>query len=276
MSPWIAGLDSGPAGISRGEFGAFALPRVLELLARHEIRSTFFVPGHTAIAYPDLVRRIRDEGHELGHHGWVHESLAGLDREREAEIFERGLEALDQVAGGRPVGYRAPSAEFSPNTIEILLEYGMRYDASLSASDFTPYYLRRGDSWPADAPYVFGDSVDIVEIPFFWGLSDFTYFEFVPGVSMQQSPASAVYEIWAGEFDYAYAFVPGGVYDLCMHPQVIGRGHRLVMVERLIQHMKSREGVVFEPLHEFVTRWREAIPLEEWLLGSPLHAPQDR
>src|SRR5262249_14215067 len=174
-----------------------------------------------------LVRRIRDEGHELGHHGWVHESLIGLHPGREREIFARGLEALGEVAGVRPVGYRAPSAEFSAITVEILLEFGIEYDASMSASDFTPYYLRRGDSWSTDGRYRFGESVDIVEIPFFWGLSDFTYFEFVSGETMQQAPPSAVYEIWRGEFDFACASAPGGVYDLCLHPQVIGRGHRL-------------------------------------------------
>ena len=274
MSPWVAGMGAGLAAVSRGEFGAFALPRILELLARYEIRSTFFVPGHTAVAYPDLVRRIRDEGHELGHHGWVHESLIGLDAEREREIFARGLEALEEAAGIRPVGYRAPSAEFSANTVDVLLEFGIQYDASLSASDFTPYYLRRGDAWSADGPYAFGECVEIVEIPFFWGLSDFPYFEFVSGETTQQAPPSAVYEIWQGEFDFAYASAPGGVYDLCMHPQVIGRGHRLAMVERLIEHMRSFEGVVFEPLHEYAARWRRENPLEQWLLSSPVHAPE--
>ena len=277
MSVWIGSLRSNsPAAISRGEFGAVAVPRILELLRRHDIRATFFVPGHTALAYPDLVRAIDADGHEIGHHGFVHENPVGLDEATERMTFERGFEALDQVVGARPVGYRSPSADFSPNTIDLLLEHGIVYDASCSASDFTPYYLRQGDQWPSDAPYVFGTNVDIVEIPFYWGLSDFAFFEFVPGFATEQRTASSVYDIWNGEFEYAYANCPGGVYDLCMHPQSIGRGHRLVMLERFVEHMKSHEGVAFEPVREYVDRWRTANPLEQWVAARPVHAGRNR
>src|SRR5712691_4260608 len=146
LSPWVFEMAEGNvAALSRGEFGAVALPRLLDLLERHGIAATFFVPGHTAVAYPELVRRIRDAGHELGHHGWVHEPLSLLEPDRERELLERGLEELDRVAGVRPVGYRAPSVDVSASTVEILLEYGFLYDASFSGTDFEPTYLRRGD-----------------------------------------------------------------------------------------------------------------------------------
>jgi peptidoglycan/xylan/chitin deacetylase (PgdA/CDA1 family) len=260
------------ADLSRGEFGAFAMPRILELLAAYEITTTFFVPGHTALAYPELICQIRDAGHELGHHGWVHESVVGLGVERERSMLQLGLDALDRVAGVRPVGYRAPSVEVSDHTVDILLEHGFRYDASFSGSDFTPYYLRHDDASPGDAPYVFGETVDLVGIPFYRGLSDFTYFEFVGGATYQQLPASAVYEIWLEEFEYAHEHAPGGVYDLALHPQVIGRGHRLTMLERLIQEMKAREGVVFSRLGEYADRWRGENPLDAWLESEPIHA----
>jgi hypothetical protein len=223
ISPWAHEMaGDNVADLSRGEFGAFAMARILELLATYGIRTTCFVPGHTALAYPELICQIRDAGHEIGHHGWVHESVVGLGVEREREVFQRGLDALDRAAGIRPVGYRAPSVEVSAHTVDILLEHGILYDASFSGSDFTPYYLRRGDSWPGDAPYVFGETVDLVGIPFYRGLSDFTYFEFVGGATYQQLPASAVHEIWLAEFEYAHTHAPGGVYDLAVHPQVIG------------------------------------------------------
>jgi peptidoglycan/xylan/chitin deacetylase (PgdA/CDA1 family) len=273
MSVWIGSHNSNnPAMISRGEYGAVVIPRILDLLSRHEIRTTFFVPGHTALAYPGLTREIRDRGHELGHHGWVHENPANFDLDGEREVFRRGLDALERVAGVRPRGYRSPSVDFSPNTIDILIENQISYDSSCSASDFVPYYLRQGDRWPADAEYVFGDSVDIVEVPFYWGLSDFAHFEFVTGFTVAQNTASAVREIWQGEFDYAYDNCPGGMYTLTLHPQSIGRGHRLVMVEQLIEHMKARDGVVFEPMGAFVDRWRAANPLTEWLATRPVHA----
>ena len=134
MSVWIGSHNSNnPAQISRGEFGAVAVPRILDLLERHKIATTFFIPGHTALAYPGLVRDIRDRGHEIGHHGWVHENPAHFDLDGEREVFRRGLEALQEVAGIVPPGYRSPSVDFSPNTIDILLENGIAYDSSCSA-----------------------------------------------------------------------------------------------------------------------------------------------
>jgi peptidoglycan/xylan/chitin deacetylase (PgdA/CDA1 family) len=260
------------AALSRGEFGAVAVPRILALLRRHDIRATFFIPGHTALAYPDLVRSIAADGHEIGHHGWVHEGLSRLEADREREYLARGLEALDTVAGVRPAGYRAPGVDVSINTVEILLEHGFVYDASFSGSDFEPYYLRRGDHFPSDGPYVFGESVDLVGIPFSWGLSDFQYFEFVPGITVRQDTPSAVYEIWHGELEWAHAHVPGGVYVLTMHPQAIGRGPRLQMVERLIEAARNLDGAVFERLGDYAARWRAEHPLDEWLATGPVHA----
>ena len=132
--------------------------------------------------------------------------------------------------------------------------------------------MRRADAWPSDGPYAFGETVDLIGIPFYRGLSDFTYFEFVGGATYQQSPASAVYEIWHEEFDSAYENAPGGVYDLAMHPQVIGRGHRLAMLERLIVAMKAKDGVSFGRLDDYADRWREANPLADWLKTGSIHA----
>jgi peptidoglycan-N-acetylglucosamine deacetylase len=273
LSPWVFEMAEGNvAALSRGEFGAVAVPRILELLERHAIPATFFVPGHTALAYPDLVRRIKDDGHELGHHGWVHEPLSRLEPDEERRLLELGLDALDRVAGVRPAGYRAPGVDVSVNTVEILVEHGFAYDASFSGTDFEPYYLRVGDRFPSDGPYEFGRTVDLVGIPFSWGLSDFQYFEFVAGALPRQDTPSAVFEIWSGELEWAHANVPGGVFDLTMHPQAIGRGSRLAMVERLIELATSLDGVVLERLGDYAARWREEHPLAEWLAAAPVHA----
>ena len=273
LSPWVFEMAEGNvAALSRGEFGAVAVPRILALLRRHDIRASFYVPGHTALAYPDLVRSIAADGHELGHHGWVHEGLSRLEPDREREYLVRGLEALDRVAGVRPAGYRAPGVDVGVNTVDLLLEHGFTYDASFSGSDFQPYYLRHGYRFPTDGPYVFGETVDLVGIPFSWGLSDFQYFEFVPGITVRQDPPSAVYEIWHGELEWAHANVPGGVYVLTMHPQVIGRGPRLAMVERLIEAASNLDGAVFERLGDYAGRWRAEHPLGEWLATRPIQA----
>ena len=106
----------------------------------------------------------------------------------------------------------------SKRTLELLVEYGMSYDSTCAGSDFTPYYARIGDEFSKGEPYVFGTSVDSVEVPFSWILDDFPHMEFEPGlVSTEQSAPATVLEIWQGEFDFAYDEVPGGVFDLCMH-----------------------------------------------------------
>jgi peptidoglycan-N-acetylglucosamine deacetylase len=274
MSAWIGSFKSDNLSmISRGEFGAVVgLPRILDLLRKRGIRATFCVPGHTAYAYPTLVKRIHEQGHELVHHGWVHENPADFDREGERSNLERGLEALDKAAGVRPKGYRSPAWDFSKNTIDLLLEYGFVYDSSCMGNDFYPYYLRNDDEWSTTEPYVFGKSCELVEIPVTWGLDDFPAFEYVPGWNTGLAPPSAVEEIWKRDFDYALINCQGGIYNLTMHPQVIGRGHRMLMLERLIDYFKGREGAVFETLGEYVERWKADNPLERWKAANPLYA----
>lgn len=271
-SVWISETEN-LAMISRGEFGAVAIPRILALLERHRAEATFFVPGHTAFAYPGLVGEIAAAGHEIGHHGWVHENPAKLDRSQEREAFTRGLEALAEVAGVKPTGFRSPAGDYSPNTIEILLEHGLRYDSTFSGSDFEPYYVRRGDRISKTEAYGFGEPCELVEMPMAWALDDFPLFEFEPGWSYSQHPPSHVFEIWQREFEWAYENAPGGVFTIIMHPQVIGRGSRLAMLEQLVEQMAAREGVVFEALRTCEARWREAHPLDAYKATDSVHNP---
>lgn len=265
ISLWIGPFKArSPSAISRGEFGAVGCRRILRLLEREQIPGTFFVTGHTAETYPEVVREIAAAGHEIGHHGYLHENPLALETpEREREVLLRGLTALDSVAGIRPIGYRSPSWDNSPWTIELLLEQGFRYESSLMGDDFTPYWCRVGDVVQDDGPYLFGDPVDLVEMPVSWILDDFPHFEYLslraigannPGLSAP----SKVEEVWRGEFVFMYRDVPNGVFTLTMHPQVIGRGHRLLMLERLIAWMKEHPGVQFATLRSAAQTFRDA------------------
>jgi len=270
LSLWIGTFQSGnPSMLSRGEFGAVSIPRILRLLASLDARATFFIPGHTVYAYPDTVRSIAAAGHEIAHHGWVHESPARFDLAGERSNLERGLEALDAILGVRPLGYRSPAAELTSHTVPLLLDLNFVYDSSCLATDFYPYYLRAGDISSATEPYVFGETTELIEAPFSWSLSDFSRFEFVWSTNPGFSSPSAVEEIWQGEFDFAYRDCLGGAYILTLHPQVIGRGHRMLMFERLLDYIHHHSDVVFEPLIEYIQRWQQTNPLEEWVKTNP-------
>jgi peptidoglycan/xylan/chitin deacetylase (PgdA/CDA1 family) len=270
MSSWIGTMKSrNPSMISRGQFGAVAIPRILDLLDAHRVRSTFAVPGHTAYAFPRLVAQIRDRGHELAHHGWVHENPADFDEAGERRVLERGLEALKRVAGVRPTGYRSPAWDLSERSVDLLLEYGFTYDSSCMGDDFHAYYLRSGDAWSRDTAYRFGRTTSLVELPVTWGLDDFPPFEFVLGTNEGLKAASAVEENWRGDFDWAYAHCPGGIFNLTLHPQTIGRGHRMLLLDRLLGHMAERDGVAFETLGDYAARWRAENSLEQWCKANP-------
>ena len=262
ISLWIGPFEArSPSMISRGEFGAVGVGRILALLERTGIPATFFVTGHTAETYPSLVRDIAAAGHEIGHHGYLHENPISLEsRERELEVLLRGFEALERTANVRPTGYRSPAWDNSPHTIELLLEQGFRYESSLMGDDFTPYWCRVGDQIQEDGPYLFGQEVDLVEMPVSWILDDFPHFENVSLktglLTVGLSAPSKVEEIWRGEFDFMIRNVPGGVFTLTMHPQVIGRGHRMQMLERLISYLSGHDGVQFTTLGDAAEAFR--------------------
>lgn len=263
ISLWIGPMGAkSPSMISRGEFGAVGVMRILRLLEREAIPATFFVTGHTAETYPTQTRAIAEAGHEIGHHGYLHENPIDLSPADEERVLLRGLAALDAVTGVRPTGYRSPSWDNSPNTIDLLLKHGFRYESSLMADDFTPYWARTGDAINLEGPYRFGQSVDLVELPVSWLLDDFPHFEYIrlPNrVSPGLSAASKVEEIWRDEFDFMVRDVPGGVFTLTMHPQVIGRGHRVLMLERLIAHFRE-SGAQFTTLATASDTFRTLSP----------------
>ena len=270
MSAWIGSARSNnPSMISRGEFGAVAIERILPLLEQYAVRATFPIPGHTALAYPGLVRRIADAGHEIAHHGWVHENPARFERAQERGILERGIDALEAVVGTRPRGYRSPAWDLSHDTISLLRELGFVYDSSMMGHDTYPYYVREGDAWSVDAPYRFGRCVDLVEIPVSWGLDDFPLSEHVPGFLQGLRPASEIETLWREDFDYGREHAPGGVFTLTLHPQTIGRGNRLLMLERLLAYFSDFDTVQFSTMLEYASTWRDANPLDAWVRANP-------
>jgi peptidoglycan/xylan/chitin deacetylase (PgdA/CDA1 family) len=237
MSGLVARGLTTPTPVSRGEFGAVALPRILDLLKKYDIKSSFFIPGVVIGTYPELCERIVKEGHEVGNHGWTHVPPSSLSYEQEEEGLARGNEAVRALTGKNPAGYRSPSWDLGPNTLKLLLKYGFLYESSMMANDHEPYFVREGDVVHLDKPMEFGRPTSLLEMPISWSLDDFPHFEFLrmansvmPGLMN----ASAVLENWLDDFEYMKHTCDWGVLTYTCHPYVIGRGHRMLMLERLI------------------------------------------
>jgi peptidoglycan-N-acetylglucosamine deacetylase len=256
--------------LSRGEFTTVATPRVLDLLKRQKILASFAVPGHTAYAFPQLMARIRDEGHEFVHHGWVHENPADFDESGERLILERGIEAIYKTAGVKPVGYISPANDFSKTTLKLLNEFGFLYDGSFFGDDFNAYYARINDSWSSDTPYQFGEIVDLVELPWSWHLDDFPCFEFVLGFNSGLLNPDEVEKVWKSEFEFAYNHCPDGIFILTMHPETIGRGARLLMLERFIEFAKGHSDVAFDTAENYARTWKGRNPIKQWCAANPM------
>lgn len=263
ISVWIGSMGSrSPANVSRGEFGVVGARRLLELLRDFDIPSTWFVPGHTIDTYPDVARAVAEAGHEIGHHNYCHENPRSLDADQERSVLERGIECIVRLSGSPPRGYRSPAWDLSPNTLSLLVEMGFLYDSSLMAGDFSPYRPRAGDELRTDEPFGFGQEIDLVEIPVDWSLDDWPYFNVNwPAHHVGLRTPDEVYAVWAAEFDYLHDRVGAGVFTLTMHPQVIGRGHRLLMLERLIEYIRGHDGVVFRTMTEVAAEWKAQHPL---------------
>jgi peptidoglycan/xylan/chitin deacetylase (PgdA/CDA1 family) len=250
-SLWITTLKLVSATpLSRGEYAArVGVPRVLDVLAKHGIQATFFVPGHTAEAFPTQVREIAKRGHEVAAHGYLHETPVGLSRDGENAILARAEDVLTEVIGQKPAGYRSPAWDLSEHTIELLSERGYLYDSSLMLDDFRPHWARTGDRLHPDNRFVRGADSAVVELPVAWELDDFPYFHFVTRpVNPGLRKPSDVLEIWLGEFKYCHEHVANGVFILTMHPEIIGRGPRVEMLSALIGEMKRRPGVTFSTM----------------------------
>lgn len=266
VSLWTTTMRQNTATpLSRGEYGArVGIPRILELLSKKGLQATFFTPAHTAVSFPDAIRAIVAGGHEIALHGDCHETPVGLDEKEEAALLDHQIERLRRILGPDycPQGYRSPAWDLNESTISLLQSRGLLYDSSMMADDFRPYLAPLNARATAEK-YLRGEPSTIVELPVAWELDDFPYFTFLnkPLYSGLRSPAE-VFEIWRDEFDVCHDMA--GCFVLTTHPQIIGRGPRIRMLERLIDHMAA-QGTSFKTCATTAADWRMA--------GSEKNAP---
>ena len=222
--------------LSRGEYGAVdGLPRILRLLDKHQVPASFFIPAVSAALHPQMIKDIQASGrHEIGVHGWIHERLPQLNNELEEQrLLNQSIELLTEMTGRKPVGYRAPSWQFSFWTMQQIKDAGFLYDSSLMASDDAYELL------------LDGKPTGVIELPIERILDDAPYFG--GGANGSNPSIEAVYEVFESEFNVALE--ERGLYLLTLHPHIMGHRSRVALLDELIAHMKS-EGRVWFATHE--------------------------
>ena len=243
--------DTMVAGQTLTRYGPnVAVPRLVELSRRFELKQTVFLPGWCIERYPAAVDLLAESGCELALHGYLHERPYEQSKEDERYWLERGLEAYVRHLGRRPVGWRAPSFAFSKYSLRHLIDAGFEYDSSLMGDD-VPYLLEnQGDT--------------LIELPAQVALDDWQYYmhgrEF--SASAPISAPQRVLEIYRSEFDAAWEY--GGLWMSVWHPFLSGRLARIRAVIELIEYMQAKGGVWFATTAEISKHARGSIKRKEW------------
>ena len=229
-----------PIHRSMGAYGPkVGVPRILSLLKKFDLPACFFLPSWTAETWPKTTEAIVKAGHEIGHHGHLHEKPFQLaDPVREEELLVKSIEILQRMTGRKPIGSRTPSADPSPHTMELLKKHDFLYHSNMMDDDW-PYYHPCG----------------LIELPTKWPLTDFIFFghSTFPPLGHGIRDAESVYSIWVEEFEGTYE--EGGYINIMCHPQVMGQHHRISMLERLIRHMLDKKDVWFTTTGEVAREW---------------------
>jgi peptidoglycan/xylan/chitin deacetylase (PgdA/CDA1 family) len=246
-----AEADNRLASLSELRYDAeVAVPRLLAMFQRYAMKQTFFLPGWCVEHYPETVELILEHGHELAHHGYLHENPNKLSAEEERYWFGRAIEAIVKASGRRPLGFRAPSYAFSRHSLGFLVEEGFAYDASLFGDDI-PYLLRHPKG-------------SVIELPSSRALDDWTHFVMSRDFDWMlpiQAPERG-FEVYRAEFEACWNH--GGLWIAVWHPFVSGRLARAEAMERLIRHMHEKGGVWFATLAEIAAHARACMAAGTW------------
>lgn len=239
---WLRNGDTNVGGLSQGQYGArVGLPRIVNLLDQYRVPASFFGPALSFTLAPEQIELIQSSGrHEIGIHGWIHERNANLPADEEERLLRLAVDRMTELTGERPLGYRAPSWNFSDATLDILREMGFLYDSSLMADD-RPYEIVAN-----------GEPTGMVELPVEWILDD------APLVNPQGTSYSSprdVLQVYKDEFDIAYE--EGTMFLLTMHPHYIGHRSRIVILRELIEYIRSKPDVWFGT-HREAAEWVKA------------------
>ena len=275
VAGWIGSYGGGdsPSDIQRGVFASeVGNIRLLKMFKKYGLTTTFFIPGHSIESFPDQVKRIADEGHEIGAHGYLHENPVAMTPTQEEDVLARCVDLVERVSGRKPRGYVAPWWEMSETTVDLLQKYGFKYDHSQGYRDFQPFYARHGDSWNLIDyaktaaewmhPMRHGKEIDLVEVGANWYVDDLP-----PMMFMKKAPNSHgfvnprdIEELWRDQFDYVYREMDYGIFPFTIHPDVSGRPQVILMLERMIEYINGHDGVTWMTFEEIAEDFRNRFP----------------
>ncbi|CAG8111268.1 unnamed protein product [Penicillium olsonii] len=242
--------------------GTIGTQRLLKMFKKYDIKTTWFIPGHSLETFPEDMAAVRDAGHEIGLHGYSHENPTDMSLQQQRDVLDKTYRMLTEFAGKPPRGSVAPWWETSQEGAQLLLDYGIEYDHSMSHEDCQAYYLRTGDTWTnidytkkAEEwmkPLEHGPQTGLVEIPSNWYIDDLPPMMFIKSAPNSHGFVNPrdVEDIWRDHFDYFYREYDEFIFPITIHPDVSGRPHVLLMHERLIEHFKKHEGVEFVTMEQ--------------------------
>lgn len=267
-----AGGDS-PSDIQRGIFaGEVGTVRLLNLFKKYQLKTSFFIPGHSIETFPETMARIVEEGHEIGAHGYLHENPIAMTPEQEEAVLVKSIELIEKLSGKKPRGYVAPWWEMSESTAGLLQKYGFTYDHSQGYRDFQPFYARVGDSWNLIdyqktagewmKPLKHGKEIDLVEIGANWYVDDLPPMMFMKKVPNSHGFVNPrdIEQMWRDQFDWVYREMDYAVFPFTIHPGVSGRPQVLLMLERLIEYINGHHGVRWVSFEEIAADFRQRFP----------------
>jgi peptidoglycan/xylan/chitin deacetylase (PgdA/CDA1 family) len=239
------------AAISMLKYGPeIAVPRIVDIYRHFGMKQTFFLPAWCIERYPRAVELILKDDHEIGHHGYLHEHPNGLPEEEQRYWLKRASDVIAKVTGKKARGIRVPTYKFSAKTLDLLVEEGFQYDASLMGDDI-PYILSNGRG-------------TVVEIPTHYGLDDFPHymasrdFNYIMPV---KSPAQAM-DGFQAEFDAVWEY--GGLWVGVWHPFLSGRLARSHAIVGLLDHMHKKGNVWFARMEDIALHVKRMIAENKW------------
>jgi peptidoglycan/xylan/chitin deacetylase (PgdA/CDA1 family) len=248
---WVFRGSNDPIALSMGRFESkVGVPMLLNMLDQYEIKSTFFVPGWVAEKYGATIEDILRRGHDIEHHGYLHEPPSTFtSAAQEEEALLKGIETLTRITGRRPRAYRSPFWEFSANTIPLLEKHGFEYTGDLMDTLLPDYHV------------VDGRRTNMINLPGHWILDDLAHFYYHISARKTILSCRQVLELYQEEFRGIHAY--GGLFTLTMHPQASGRPSRVLMLKELIEYVQSFPDVWIASPAEVVEYWRSAHPAVE-------------